>query len=107
MTHDLPSQRVPPQRDGEPGPDRMVPKPAHPKASGYAETVQRGMGAPDHPNPEAAGRQSAQAPGGVSSVSPGSRLSSSPGRPPGENKREPIHDPDPADTKLHVQQSSR
>ena len=107
MTHDLPSQRVPPQRDGEPGPDRMVPKPAHPKASGYAETVQRGMGAPNHPNPEAAGRQSAQSPGGL----PGDEDNREPGEteetPPGENKREPIHDPDPADTKLHVQQSSR
>jgi len=27
--------------------------------------------------------------------------------PPGEHKREPIKDPDPADTKLHVQQDSR
>ncbi|MEO8160263.1 MAG: hypothetical protein ABI588_02505 [Arenimonas sp.] len=27
--------------------------------------------------------------------------------PPGEHKREPIKDPDPADTRLHVQHGSR
>ena len=107
MSHDLPSQRVSPQREGEIEHERIVPKPEHPKDSGYAEpTHYQNATAPNRPNPDAAGNERAQVAGGL----PGEE-EEDPGEveetPPGENKREPIHDPDPADTKLHVQQSSR
>jgi hypothetical protein len=106
MSHDLPSQRVPPQRAGDPERARIVPKPEHPKTSGYNEPDQLRMGPPDAPNPDAAGREEAQ----VASQLPGEEdeeQDPTEDAPPGENKREPIKDPDPADTKLHVQQSSR
>ena len=60
----------------------------------------------DRPNPDAAGNQRAQVTGEL----PGEedeQDDETEETPPGENKREPIKDPDPADTKLHVQQSSR
>ena len=105
MSHDLPSQRVPPQRAGDPAHARMVPKPEHPTTSGYNEPDQLRMGPPDAPNPDAAGREAAQ----VASQLPGEEdeeQDPTEDSPPGENKREPIKDPDPADTKLHVQQGS-
>jgi hypothetical protein len=84
-----------------------------PDDSGYEETqptdVPRETRA--QPDPDAAGNQRAQ-------VATAQHKSPEPGEappkpeedeplPPGEHKREPIHDPDPADTKLHVQSSSR
>lgn len=106
MTHDLPSQRVPPQREGETAHERIIPKPEHPKTSGYNEPAQLRMGPPDAPNPDAAGNQRAQ----VAATLPGEEEEAPDDieeTPPGEHKREPIKDPDPADTKLHVRQSSR
>ena len=107
MSHDLPSQRVPPQRAGDPEHARMVPKPEHPKTSGYDEPARLQMGPPDAPDPDAAGREAAQ----VAAHKPGEEdedeQDPTEETPPGEHKREPIRDPDPADTKLHVQQSSR
>ena len=106
MTHDLPSQRVPPQRQGEPEHARMVPKPEHPKDSGYNEPAQYRMGPADAPHPDAAGNERAQVAGALpgEDEEEGDPVEETP---PGEHKREPINDPDPADTKLHVQQSSR
>ena len=90
-------------------------KPNRPDDSGYEETkpTQLPRDVHDHPDPDAAGNQRAQvasaqhkAPG-----EPGTPQDPDPANdeplPPGEHKREPIHDPDPADTKMHVQQSSR
>jgi hypothetical protein len=78
-----------------------------PKTSGYAEAKPRPGIAQDKPNPDAAGNQAAQ----VASTLPGEDEEQNPAEtdpsPAGENKREPIKDPDPADTKLHVQQGSR
>jgi hypothetical protein len=94
----------------------MGAQPKHrPEQSGYKETkpTEVPRSTRDQPDPDAAGNQRAQ----VASAhkTPGT---GEPGEaplkpeddeplPPGEHKREPIHDPDPADTKLHVLQSSR
>jgi hypothetical protein len=82
-----------------------------PTASGYAESKPTGTPPPqrDQPDPEAAGGQRAQVAAG--NTRPDEEQAPQPVAPdplpPGEHKREPIKDPDPADTKLHVQQSSR
>jgi hypothetical protein len=77
-----------------------------PKTSGYAETRPNAATARDQPDPDAAGNERAQ-------VAASHKLPDEDGlepededTPPGEHKREPIKDPDPADTKLHVQQGS-
>jgi hypothetical protein len=85
-----------------------------PEQSGYHETrpTELPRSAHDHPDPDAAGNQRAQV-AAATHKTPGEPGESEPGpepdepTPPGEHKREPIHDPDPADTKMHVQQSSR
>ena len=86
-----------------------------PDTSGYEETTQADVprAAHDLPDPDAAGNQRAQVATAQhkTPVEPGSEPPLKPEEdeplPPGEHKREPIHDPDPADTKMHVQQSSR
>lgn len=77
-----------------------------PNTSGYAETKPRAGVVQDKPNPDAAGNEAAQ----VASSLPGEENDVPDDvepTPPGEYKREPIKDPDPADTKMHVQQGSR
>lgn len=78
-----------------------------PSTSGYAEAKPNTQTQRDKPNPDAAGNEAAQ----VASTLPGEddaqEESGDEPTPPGENKREPINDPDPADTKMHVQQGSR
>jgi len=95
----------------------MGAQPKHrPDESGYEETQPTDVppSARARPDPDAAGNQRAQV-AAATHKTPGT---SEPGEPkpapeqdeptpPGEHKREPIHDPDPADTKMHVQQSSR
>ena len=106
MSHDLPSQRVPPSRQGDPRREKTVANPGHPGTGGYDEPARYAMGPADAPNPDAAGREAAQ----VASQLPGEEdeeQEPTEETPPGEHKREPIKDPDPADTKLHVQQGSR
>jgi hypothetical protein len=85
-----------------------------PDDSGYEETQPTDVtrAARDLPDPDAAGGQRAQvASAHKTPVDPGPEPPLKPEDdeplPPGEHKREPIHDPDPADTKMHVQQSSR
>ena len=91
-------------------------KPHRPDTSGYEETrpteVPRAVH--DHPDPDAAGNQRAQVasaqhkpPGTGEPGEPAPKPEDDEPLPPGEHKREPINDPDPADTKMHVQQSSR
>jgi hypothetical protein len=92
-------------------------KPNRPDESGYEETkpTQVPRAAHDLPDPDAAGNQRAQVASAQHKTpgtsAPGTPQDPDPGNveplPPGEHKREPIHDPDPADTKMHVQQSSR
>ena len=99
----LPSQTEPPQRAGEREHAQLTPSPGEPDGSGYAEERPNDV---DRPNPDAAGNQRAQVAGEL----PGEedeQEDETEETPPGENKREPIPDPDPADTKLHVQQASR
>jgi hypothetical protein len=75
--------------------------PGKPKASGYAETKPNAPGAHDKPDPEAPGGEASQ----VEATLPDEDEEvpeDGDDAPPGEHKREPIKDPDPADTKLHV-----
>jgi hypothetical protein len=80
-----------------------------PDDSGYQEKQPTDLGVRDAPDPEAAGGERAQVAGGA--VKPDEEQQPLPVEPeptpPGEHKHEPIKDPDPADTKLHVQPSSR
>ena len=84
-----------------------------PDDSGYQETQPTDVArtARNQPDPDAAGNQRAQVASTHKTPDPGPEPPLKPEEdeplPPGEHKREPIHDPDPADTKLHVQQSSR
>jgi hypothetical protein len=92
-------------------------KPHRPDESGYDETKPTDVprSAHDHPDPDAAGNERAQVASAQHKTpgtgEPGTPQDPDPANdeplPPGEHKREPIHDPDPADTKMHVQQSSR
>ena len=95
-----------------------LPHKAHrPDDSGYEETRADEIprAAHDRPDPDAAGNERAQVASAQHKTpgtgEPGQPAPTKPGEdeplPPGEHKREPIHDPDPADTKMHVQQSSR
>ena len=77
-----------------------------PKTSGYAEATPRAGLAQDKPNPDAAGNEAAQVAATLPAEEDDTPDDVEPA-PPGENKREPIKDPDPADTKMHVQQGSR
>ncbi len=81
-------------------------EPGQPKGSGYEEPRPAVSSARNQPNPDAAGNEASQ----VAAQLPGEE-DEDPAPiepvPPGEHKREPINDPDPADTKLHVQQGSR
>ena len=85
-----------------------------PEDSGYQETqpTELPRSARAQPDPDAAGNQRAQV-ASAQHPKPGEPGNEPPNPvedeplPPGEHKREPIHDPDPADTKLHVRQSSR
>ena len=92
---------TPPPGPGE-GHQKITARPGKPKASGYAETRPWETTAMDKPNPDAAGNEPAQ----VEAQLPGEEEEETPDdteeTPPGEHKREPIKDPDPADTKLHV-----
>lgn len=80
-----------------------------PDDSGYEEPRPNEAPVRDAPDPDAAGNERAQvAAGGVKPDEEQDPPAEEPEpTPPGEHKREPIKDPDPADTKMHVQQSSR
>ena len=106
MTQRMQPADIPPLRDGELAHSQTIANPGEPPASGYAETRRSETSADNQPNPDAAGNQASQ----VAAQLPGEQDQEEPDTeetPPGENKREPIKDPDPADTKLHVQQGSR
>lgn len=72
-----------------------------PKGAGYAEPKPTETTERDKPDPRAAGGEASQ----VQASTPGEDGEGNEDdepTPPGEHKREPIKDPDPADTKLHV-----
>ena len=97
------SKRMEPATPGQgEGHEQVTARPGKPKASGYAETRPSETTAVDKPNPDVAGNEPAQ----VAAQLPGEEDEETPDdteeTPPGEHKREPIKDPDPADTKLHV-----
>jgi len=82
-------------------PSRTVANPGKPPASGYAEPKPTESPVRDKPNPEAPGDEASQ----VEATTPGEEEEAPDDTeplPPGEHKREPIKDPDPADTKSHV-----
>jgi hypothetical protein len=120
----MPSAKQTARQRGNRGNVAPVPSPGAPDHSGYAEPTRAETTHPSQPDPDAAGNRAAQVAasrdegGATSGHKP--RGPATPGEPeepalpgtdeptpPGEHKREPIDDPDPADTKLHVQQSSR
>jgi len=92
-------------------------KPHRPDQSGYEETRPTQLPRAVHalPDPGVAGNQRAQVDSAQHKVpgtgEPGEPAAPDPANdeplPPGEHKREPIHDPDPADTKMHVAPSPR
>jgi hypothetical protein len=111
------------RRSGNSGNAPTVPTPGKPDHGGYAETTPRETTHPSQPNPDAAGNERAQVAANAGNtrgpaMSGHPRMPPQPGEPeepampdtdapPGEHKGEPIDDPDPADTKLHVQSGSR
>lgn len=103
MIRNLKPADEPPMLDKAPGRQQPVEDPGEPDpSSGYAEPRRSEAPRPDKPNPDAAGNQDAQ----VAAQLPGEEdeeAEDEEDTPPGEHKREPIKDPDPADTKLHVQ----
>ena len=76
-------------------------RPGQPNSSGYAEPKPAETRARDRPVPEAAGGEASQVAGRAPDEGPEAPDDDEP-TPPGEHKREPIKDPDPADTKLHA-----
>lgn len=78
-----------------------------PKSSGYEEAKPTATTVRDQPDPDAAGNERAQVAARVAGPDEDQpEPEDDEPTPPGEHKREPIKDPDPADTKLHVQQGS-
>jgi hypothetical protein len=113
------------RRGGHHGDPRAVPTHGRPGHGGYAEPTRHETTVPTQPNPDAAGNAQAQVAANARdsrgpAMSGHPRAPAKPGEPeepsmpgtdedlpPGEHKREPIDDPDPADTTLHVQSGSR
>jgi hypothetical protein len=83
-----------------------------PRSSGYEEAKPTQSPVRDQPDLDAAGNQRAQvaASAGHGIGKPDEEQQPKPEEdepvPPGEHKREPIKDPDPADTKLHVRRAA-
>ena len=82
---------------------RPATAPGMPRESGYAEPKPAETTERDKPNPEAAGSEASQVAAAKSGEVEDDPADTEP-TPPGEHKREPIKDPDPADSKLHVGQ---
>lgn len=78
-----------------------TPAAGKPKGAGYAEPRPAETTERDKPDPDVPGGEASQ----VAASTPGNEEDVPEDvepTPPGEHKREPIKDPDPADTKLHV-----
>ena len=103
MTTQSKPATAPLQREGEAAHEQISPRAGKPKSSGYAETKPSETTAVDHPNPDVAANEASQ----VEAAQPGKSSEdedpdSTDDAPPGEHKREPINDPDPADAPLQV-----
>ena len=97
---------APPQHEGDPVREQITPRPGKPKSSGYAETKPSEATAVNAPDPLAAGNEASQ----VEATLPGKpsedeNPDDTEDVPPGEHKREPIDDPDPADAPLQVRRA--
>ena len=106
MSNTMKPATTPPMREGEAKHEQITPRAGKPKSSGYAETKPSEATAVDEPNPDVPGGEASQ----VESTLPGKSSEdedpdSTEDVPPGENKREPIKDPDPADAPLQVQRA--
>ncbi len=73
----------------------------HPKGAGYAEPKPTETTERDQPNPEVPGDEASQVEAAQPDEDEDEPADDEP-LPPGEHKREPIKDPDPADTKMQV-----
>lgn len=107
MTSMMKPASAPPPHEGEPAREQITPRAGKPKSSGYAETKPSEATAVNAPDPLAAGNEASQ----VEAALPGKPgededPDSTEDVPPGENKREPIKDPDPADSPLQVRAQS-
>lgn len=81
----------------------MIAATHQPKDSGYAEKEPTDTPVRDQPDPDAAGGEQAQVDAHQAPDEEQEPPTEEPEPlPPGEHKRAPIQDPDPADTKLHV-----
>lgn len=103
MTTGMKPATTPPTRAGEAAHEQITPRAGKPKSSGYAETKPSEASALNQPNPDVAANEASQ----VEAALPGKPSEdedpdSTEDAPPGEHKREPINDPDPADAPLHV-----
>lgn len=106
MTTGMKPATTPPMHEGEPAREQITPRGGKPKSSGYAETKPSEATAVDAPDPLAAGNEASQ----VAAALPGKSSEdedpdSTEDVPPGEHKREPIDDPDPADAPLQVRRA--
>ena len=99
------TQKQTPQSPTPTSRTQTTPDPGHPPASGYAEPLLSQATIRSKPNPDAAGNEASQVAAQLPAEEPEENGDVEP-TPPGEHKREPIKDPDPADTKLHAKQSS-
>jgi len=80
--------------------------PGKPKASGYAEPRPTETTERDKPVPGVPGNEASQVTAALPDEDEEEPEDSEP-TPPGEHKREPIKDPDPADTKQHAREGAR
>jgi hypothetical protein len=103
MTPTMKPATAPPPHEGEPAREQITPRAGKPKSSGYAETKPSETTVVNAPDPLAPGGEASQ----VEAALPGKTSEdedpdSTEDAPPGEHKRDPIKDPDPADAPLHV-----
>jgi len=106
MTTVMKPATTPPMHDGEAKHEQITPRPGKPGSSGYAETKPSKATAVNAPDPLAAGNEASQ----VEATLPGKPgededPDSTEDVPPGEHKRDPIDDPDPADAPLQVRRA--
>ncbi len=103
MTTGMKPTTMPPTHPSEAKHDQITPHAGKPKTSGYAETKPSEASTLNQPSPVVAASEASQ----VEAASPGKTSEdedpdSTEDSPPGEHKREPINDPDPADAPLQV-----
>lgn len=84
---------------------QIIKNPGKPKASGYAEPKPTETTERDKPVPGVPGNEASQVTS--ASLPDEDEAEDAEPTPPGEHKREPIRDPDPADTKQHVRRGAR